>query len=134
ARPRTGLLQAWASAGCAHRHRALPAAASAGARRGLAARAAGGPERGRREAALTADRAHGALLERHHLEIVLGHAAIRAGPGIRDVLPARARGDAFFGNAGGLVVDESADHAHPGAVRDRVGDFAHPGDDNRPHG
>src|SRR5690606_18548529 len=27
--------------------------------------------------------------------------------------------------AGRLVVDESANHAHPGAVRDRVGDFAH---------
>src|SRR5688500_12237450 len=54
--------------------------------------------------------------ERHHLEIILGHPAIRTGPGVRDVFPARAGGDAFLGKSCGLVVDEAADDAHPGAI------------------
>src|SRR3546814_8001144 len=52
----------------------------------------------------------------HHLEIVLGHAAVRARPGVRDVFPARARGDALFGQPGRFVVDEATHDAHPGAV------------------
>src|SRR6202008_3456541 len=61
----------------------------------------------------------------HHLEIVLGDAAVRAGPGVRDVFPARTRGNAFFRQALGLVVDESAYDAHPGAVNGSRGGFSH---------
>src|SRR3546814_1282140 len=52
------------------------------------------------------------------LEIVLGHATVRARPGVRDVFPARARGDALFGQPGRFVVDEATHDAHPGAVGD----------------
>ena len=64
--------------------------------------------------------------DHHHLEVVLGHAAIRAGPGVGNVFPARARGDAFFRQPERLVVDEAADHAHPGAIGSGGGDgFVH---------
>src|SRR6185312_7869924 len=53
-----------------------------------------------------------------HLEIVLGDAAIRARPRVRDVLPASPRLYAFFRKAGLLVVDETAHHAHELAVSD----------------
>src|SRR5690606_23689396 len=52
----------------------------------------------------------------HHLEVVLGHPAVGAGPGVWNVFPARARRDAFLRQPEGLVVDEAADDAHPGAV------------------
>src|SRR5690606_10655625 len=53
-------------------------------------------------------------IQLHHLEIVLGRAAIRAGPRIRHVGPTRTRRDTLFGQAVGLAVDEAADDAHPG--------------------
>src|SRR5690606_28032463 len=91
----------------------------------VAARADGGTEQRDGEAALAGVAARAPLLHGHHLEIVLGDPAIGAGPGVRDVLPARARGDALLGQALGLVVGESADHAHPGAVRRLARGFAH---------
>src|SRR5690348_15192783 len=51
-----------------------------------------------------------------HLEIVLGHAAVGTGPCVGNVLPARPRRDAFFRQAGFLIVDEAADHAHELAI------------------
>ncbi len=48
-----------------------------------------------------------------HLEVVLGHAAIRAGPGVGDVFPARTRLDALVRQPQGFVVDEAANDAHP---------------------
>src|SRR5690606_4988062 len=51
-----------------------------------------------------------------HLEVFLARMALRAGPVGRDVFPARARRDALVGQAGGLVVDEAANQAHPGLV------------------
>lgn len=56
-----------------------------------------------------------------HIEIILGHAAIRAGPGIGHVFPAGAGGDAVFGQTGRLVIDEAADDAHPGAKWSGIG-------------
>src|SRR5690625_1707815 len=53
--------------------------------------------------------------DRLHLEVVLGDPAVRAGPVLGHVFPARARGNAFLGHARGLVIDESAHDAHPGA-------------------
>ena len=50
----------------------------------------------------------------HHVEVGLGHAAIRAGPVGRDVSPACAGGYALIGQALFLVVDEAADDALPG--------------------
>src|SRR5690606_33283875 len=52
-------------------------------------------------------------LHGHHFEIVLGHAAVRARPGLGNVFPARAGGDAVVRKSGSLVVDEAADDAHP---------------------
>lgn len=69
---------------------------------------------------IIADRS-GQLLEQRpssqcHLEVALGHTAIRAGPRFGDVLPAGAGRDALVGQSLSLVIDEAADDTHPGAV------------------
>lgn len=48
-----------------------------------------------------------------HVEIVLAHAAVRTGPVLGYIRPARARRDAFVGQAIDFAVQESANHAHP---------------------
>ena len=50
-----------------------------------------------------------------HLEVIFGHAAIGACPGVRHIRPARAGFDALFRNPGGFVVYEPAHHTHPSA-------------------
>src|SRR5690348_18216755 len=57
----------------------------------------------------------GSAFDFDHLEIVLGDAAVRAGPGIGNVFPARAGVDAFFRQAGFLVDRKSTrlNSSHP---------------------
>src|SRR5258706_15010075 len=52
-----------------------------------------------------------------HFEVVLAGAALGAAPSGRNIGPARARNDAVFRPAFGLVVDEAACEATPGFVR-----------------
>lgn len=52
----------------------------------------------------------------HQLEVVLADAAIRAGPRIGHVFKARAWRDAVLRQAQRLVINETADNAHPGTV------------------
>src|SRR5262245_51879588 len=47
-----------------------------------------------------------------HLEVFLARPALGTGPVGRDILPARARRDAFLGQPGRFVVDESAYETH----------------------
>src|SRR5580658_5678413 len=54
--------------------------------------------------------------ELHHVELRLGHLAVRAFPVVRDVGPAGAGRDALFGQALGFVVDEAAGAALVGLV------------------
>ncbi|VWC29916.1 hypothetical protein BUB20358_06304 [Burkholderia ubonensis] len=51
-----------------------------------------------------------------HLEVFLARAAFRTRPVDRDVFPARARGDALFGQPGFFVVNPATNQAHPALV------------------
>jgi hypothetical protein len=77
------------------------------------------------DAAPCAHRLLGLNSDRRHLEIGLGHAAIGAGPGVGDVFPAGAWGDALVRQSFGLVVDIAANDAHPGAVSHGGSGFIH---------
>lgn len=55
------------------------------------------------------------LSDLHHFEIFLSGAALGADPVHRDVFPSCARRNAFFRQAGRLVIDEAADEAHEGS-------------------
>src|SRR4051812_2189690 len=57
--------------------------------------------------------ASGGTLRFHHLEIFLARPAFGTAPARRDVLPARAGGDAILGPALRLVVDVAAGEATP---------------------
>ncbi|CAG9262574.1 hypothetical protein BDI4_710003 [Burkholderia diffusa] len=64
-----------------------------------------------------------------HLEVFLASAAFGARPVDRDVFPARARGDALFGQPGFFVINPATNQAHPALVfhlkprRGKVGKF-----------
>src|SRR5579875_2475001 len=79
----------------------------------------------------------GASTRFDHLEVVLADAAIRTGPGVRNVFPAGAGVNALFGQTERLVVNEAAHHAHELAVGDGgFGCSAHgpgDGDDSVPY-
>ena len=53
------------------------------------------------------------LADLDHLEVRLTHAALGADEIFRDILPGRARGDAFFFAAEGFIVDPAAHNALP---------------------
>jgi hydroxymethylpyrimidine/phosphomethylpyrimidine kinase len=59
------------------------------------------------------DRATTAKSDRSHFKVFFAGAAFRASPVHRDLIPAGARCDAFFGQASGLVIDPAANEAHP---------------------
>lgn len=60
-------------------------------------------------------------VELYHLEIILGRAAIGAGPGIGHVFPTCASRDPFLGLTGSFVVNVTADNAHPLSQDDCLG-------------
>src|ERR1700761_9726629 len=63
-----------------------------------------------------------------HLEIFLGRAAVRAGPGIGNVGPTGTGLDAFIRQTQRLVIDEATDDTHPFAKGDGfVGALIHRG-------
>jgi len=51
-----------------------------------------------------------------HLEVFLARAAFRAGPVNGNVLPARARRNAFLRQTGFFVVNPAANQAHPALI------------------
>ncbi len=55
-------------------------------------------------------------LDCHHLEIFLAGATFWASPVHRNLIPARARGNAFIGQTGFFVIDPTTNQAHPGFV------------------
>jgi hypothetical protein len=61
------------------------------------------------------------LVEFNHFEVVLGDAAVRAGPGVGDIFPAGTGFQALIGESFGLVIDEAADDAHPFAQGAGIG-------------
>jgi hypothetical protein len=61
---------------------------------------------------------HAQLASDHQLEVFLADAAVRTRPRVRHFFPTRPRLDTVLRQALRFVIDESANHAHPGAVSD----------------
>jgi regulator of sirC expression with transglutaminase-like and TPR domain len=80
-----------------------------------------GRERGRLNSGAIDRRSGADRLHLDHLEVGFGYPAIGAGPGLRNVLPASASGDAVVRPAFGLPVEESAYHAHEDSPGPAVG-------------